>query len=332
MWTDYAIHYLFFVLQALTIVVAIVIGLGLVLAVSAKARHTKKGRLSIHSLNACYQKQQALMAKAVVSKSAFKKFHKQHHIAHKKCQKTKDRFKRVFVIDFSGDIRASQVEGLTEEVNAILSIAEKRDEVVVRIQSPGGVVNGYGLAAAQLARIKEAGIHLVAAIDQVAASGGYMMASVADQIIASPFAVVGSIGVVAELPNIHRLLEKKGVDIELHTAGKYKRTLTVLGENTEQGREKFKQELEVVHRLFKTHIAFYRPSLKVEEVATGEYWYGKSAIALNLVDHLLTSDAYLLGKYKTGDYQLFSLEYKLKKSRLSVLSHALKHSLFRVGL
>lgn len=333
MWANHAINYLFFVLEAATIVIAIVVAFGFILALSLKGKTSnKKGQLVVKSLNEVYQQRQEQLAHEVLSKSAFKKMHKANQEKLKLAQKAQsDELNTVFVIDFNGDIKASQSEALAEEVNAILQIAHKNDEVVIRLQSPGGAVNGYGLAAAQLARIKEANLKLTAVIDQVAAGGGYMMASVADTMIASPFAIIGSIGVVAQLPNIHRLLTDKGVDIELHTAGKYKRTLTMLGENTDEGREKFKEELEVVHKLFKTHIAHFRPRLDVEKVATGEYWFGQSALELNLVDELKTSDAYLLDKYQSGSLKLFHIEYKIKKSKLSSMCHSALKLFQRVG-
>ena len=332
MWSTQAINYLFFVLEAFTIVIAVIIAIVFIIAASAKGKIGKKGRLEVNSLNQRYQQNQEIIARKTLNKAEFKKLHKAHRAEKKTQHKDKTAHHNIFVIDFSGDIKASEASSLTEEINAILAVATKEDEVVVRLESAGGVVNGYGLAAAQLARIKSAGIKLVVAVDRVAASGGYMMASVADKIIASPFAIVGSIGVVAQLPNIHRLLSNKGVDIELHTAGKYKRTLTMFGENTEAGREKFKAELEDVHMLFKGHINAYRPSLDIEKVATGEYWFGQMALKLNLVDDLVTSDAYLLEKYQTQNTQLYQVAYKIKKSKFSQLYHAAIKQLNQTGL
>lgn len=333
MWSNYAINYLFFVLEATTIVIAFIIIFAFILGLSLKEKaNNKKGQLIIKSLNEVYQKRQEQLAYKVLSKSAFKKIHKANMEKVKLRQKEKaDELANVFVIDFCGDIKASQSEALAEAINAILQITKENDEVVIRLESPGGAVNGYGLAAAQLARIKEAKLKLTVIIDQVAASGGYMMAAVADTIIASPFAIVGSIGVVAQLPNIHKLLLDKGVDVELHTAGKYKRTLTVLGKNTDENREKFKEELEVVHQLFKKHIAHYRPQLDIKKVSTGEYWFGQSAIALKLVDELKTSDAYLLDKYHSGIFKLFHIEYRTKKSKIFAIFHTALKLFQRIG-
>jgi serine protease SohB len=214
--------------------------------------------------------------------------------------------KRVFVIDFKGDIMATGVESLREEVTAVVGIAEATDEVVVRLESPGGAVHSYGLAASQLARLREKNIPLTICVDKVAASGGYMMACVGQQVIAAPFAVIGSIGVVASLPNVHRLLEKHGVDYADYTAGRYKRTVTVLGQVTDEGKAKLKEQLEETHGLFKEFIHTMRPKLDVEAVATGEHWYGTRAVELGLIDKLSTSDDYLLERAKEA--RVFEVE------------------------
>ena len=208
---------------------------------------------------------------------------------------------RTFVIHFDGDTAASGVDFLSVEISAVLTMAGPADEVVVCLESPGGMVHSYGLAASQMMRIRNKGIPLTAIVDRVAASGGYLMAAVANRILAAPFAVIGSIGVVAQIPNLHRLLKKNDVDVEVLTAGKYKRTLTLLGENTDEGREKFREELEDVHALFQEFVAENRPELDIEAVATGEAWYGKRALDLKLVDGLATSDEYLIELCETRD-------------------------------
>ena len=203
---------------------------------------------------------------------------------------------KIFVLDFKGDIQASAADTIREEITLILATANAgHDRVVVRLESPGGMVHGYGLAAAQLVRLRDAGFNLTICVDKVAASGGYMMACIANEIISAPFAVVGSIGVVAQVPNFNRLLKQHNVDFEMYTAGQYKRTVTMFGENTPEGKAKFEEELQQTHALFKHFVERYRPSLNVEQVATGEHWYGEDARALNLVDKLQTSDEYLLG-------------------------------------
>lgn len=232
---------------------------------------------------------------------------------------------RLFVIDFDGDVEASAVSDLREEITAIISAANSNDRVLVKLESPGGMVHSYGLAASQLARIKAANLKLVVAVDQVAASGGYMMACVADEILAAPFAVVGSIGVVAEIPNFHRLLRHNKVDYEQHTAGEYKRTLTMFAENTDSARTKFKQELEETHDLFKQFITENRPSLDIDKVATGEHWYGTQALELGLIDKIQTSDDYIVNA--AGDGDVFEITYQVKKPLSERLSFSVQSSI-----
>lgn len=224
----------------------------------------------------------------------------------------KETKKRIFVLNFRGDIRASRLVALCEEITALLTIVNKDDEVLVRLESSGGVVHSYGLAASQLQRIKDANVRLVVAIDKIAASGGYLMACVADHIIAAPFAAVGSIGVLAQVPNFHRFLREKSIDFEQITAGEYKRTLTLFGENTEKGRKKVQQEVEETHTLFKSFIKEHRKVIDIDRVATGEYWLASQAIHLKLVDELKTSDDYLLTA--SQQHVLFEIQYKLKHS------------------
>lgn len=218
---------------------------------------------------------------------------------------------KIFVLDFKGDIQASAVENLREEITLILATAKAgRDRIVVRLESPGGMVHGYGLAAAQLVRLRDAGFHLTICVDKVAASGGYMMACIANEIIAAPFAIVGSIGVVAQVPNFNRLLKEHNVDFELYTAGQYKRTVTMFGENTPEGKAKFEEELQQTHVLFKHFVEKYRPQLNVDKVATGEHWYGEDALDLNLVDKLKTSDEYLLALLPQHDVYVIKTRKK----------------------
>jgi len=231
----------------------------------------------------------------------------------------------VYVLDFKGDISASETTALREEISAIINVAKADDEVLLRLESPGGVVHGYGLAASQLARLKQKGIKLTVAVDKVAASGGYMMACVADKIVSAPFAIIGSIGVVAQIPNIHRLLKKHDVDVDVMTAGEFKRTVTVLGENTEKGKQKFQAELEETHQLFKQFVAQNRPHLDVDKVATGEHWFGQQALALQLVDELATSDDIILEKMK--DKPVISVKYKVKKPLLQKIGKQAEESI-----
>jgi serine protease SohB len=220
--------------------------------------------------------------------------------------------KRIFVLDFYGDIKASECDLLREEITAVLSQATEKDEVVVKVESGGGMVHSYGLAASQLARITQKNIPLTVCVDKVAASGGYMMACVANKIVAAPFAILGSIGVVASLPNFHKLLKKNDIDYEMFTAGEYKRTVTMFGENTEKGRAKFVEDLEDTHVLFKEFVSEHRPQINIEEIATGEIWFGRRAKDVNLIDEIKTSDEYLLSQIDTAD--IFQVEYIFKKS------------------
>lgn len=220
---------------------------------------------------------------------------------------------RVYVLQFSGDMAASAVTHLRQEISALLAVAVAgRDEVVLLLESPGGVVHGYGLAASQLARIRDAGLSLTICVDKVAASGGYMMACLANRLLAAPFAIIGSIGVVAQIPNFHRLLKKNDIDVELMTAGQYKRTLTLLGENTEAGRQKFQQDIDETHVLFKGFVQQWRPQVNIEVVATGEHWFASQALPLQLVDALQTSDDYLRQRAKDAD--LFALHWRQRKT------------------
>jgi serine protease SohB len=219
---------------------------------------------------------------------------------------------RLFVLDFKGDLRASAAASLREEVTAVLAVANDRDQVLLRLENPGGTVHEHGFAASQLMRIKQRKLRLLIAVDKVAASGGYLMACVADHVLAAPFAIIGSVGVIAQLPNFHRLLEEHGVDFEQLTAGRYKRTLTLFGKNTDEGREKLRQEIEDVHELFKAQIREYRPQVDVEQIATGEHWYGLRALELKLVDELRTSDDLLVEAAKERD--LYHISFKRKRS------------------
>ncbi|QIE02000.1 protease SohB [Buchnera aphidicola] len=226
--------------------------------------------------------------------------------------------KTLYILDFKGDINANQVSGLREEISAILSVANKDDAVLLRLESSGGVIHGYGLAAAQLQRLRQKKIYLIISIDKIAASGGYMMACVANYIISAPFAIVGSIGVVGQIPNFNKWLKKRDIDIELHTAGDYKRTLTMFGNNTESTRNKFCEELNTTHMLFKNFIKDMRPSLNINDVSNGEHWFGSMALQKKLVDQISTSDDILISKMK--EYNLLSIKYIYRKTMLEYFS------------
>ena len=249
---------------------------------------------------------------SVLDKDKLKALRKSEHKAAKQAKKAGAQKSRVYVLDFDGDIKASATEHLRNEITALLSLATPKDEVVLRLESGGGMVHSYGLAASQLARIRQAGVPLTVCVDKIAASGGYMMACIGERILSAPFAILGSIGVVAQLPNVHRLLKKHDIDFEVLTAGEYKRTLTVFGENTDKGREKFQEDLESTHELFKGFVAHYRPKLAIEEIATGEVWLGQAALGRKLVDELKTSDEYLAERAREAD--VYHLQYVQKKS------------------
>lgn len=248
-----------------------------------------------------------------------------------KREKAKNKPKKaqtLYVLEFDGDIQAEEVRSLREEVSALLQIAEKDDEVLLRLKSPGGAVNGYGLAASQLVRIRDKGLHLTVAVDEVAASGGYLMASVAHKIVAAPFAIVGSIGVVAEMPNFHKLLEKYNIDYEQFTAGEYKRTVSIFGENSEAAKEKFRAELNEIHHIFKAFVQQYRPQLEIEQIATGEYWLAVKALELGLVDELKTSDSYILEAM--SEKNVYTIQYVEKSSVRQGLSRFLTRIMKRI--
>ncbi|WP_026375061.1 protease SohB [Aestuariibacter salexigens] len=305
---EFLYEYGLFLAKVATFVAAILIVIAA--AVGAASRQNKgKGQLDITSLSEQIEQLTMHAKQLVLSKDAFKKLTKEK----KKQDKNKDeQSTNLFVIDFKGSMDAHEVECLREEISAILHVASDKDEVLVRLESGGGVVHGYGLAASQLQRIKDANIKLTVCVDKVAASGGYMMACVADKVIAARFAIIGSIGVIAQLPNFNKVLKKHDIEFEQHTAGQFKRTLTLFGENNEAGRQKFREELEDVHQMFKTFVQDNRAELDIDNVATGEYWYGAKAHELGLVDEIGTSDDVLMKA--VDSHKIFSVKYSQKRN------------------
>lgn len=264
--------------------------------------------IRISHLNARINEQRKKIAQTTASKLELLQLSQQMA---REARARKKNNQKIYVLDFKGDTAASAVEQLREEITLILATAKAgRDRVVVRLESPGGMVHGYGLAAAQLVRLRDAGFHLTICVDKVAASGGYMMACIGSEIVSAPFAILGSIGVVAQVPNFNRLLKEKNIDFEMYTAGEYKRTVTMFGENTEAGKAKFEEELQQTHVLFKHFVEKYRPQLNVEKVATGEHWYGQDALELNLIDKLETSDEYLLSLLPQHDIYVIQTRKK----------------------
>lgn len=298
---DFLAQYGLFALKSFTVVIALLI---LIAGILSLSRHPKP-KLNITSLNKDRDDIKRQMNKEITGKKL------------PKTKKEHDTKPALYVIDFIGDIKASQVDALRDELSAILTMATPKDEVVVRLESPGGSVNGYGLAAAQLQRIRDRNIPLTVCIDKVAASGGYLMACIGNTIIAAPFAIIGSIGVVAQMPNFHRFLRKKDIDVELLTAGEFKRTLTLFSENTDKGRKKFQEDLERIHHTFKEYVLGHRQQLNLDEVATGEHWLAKEAKDLHLIDVLQTSDDYLHEKMQT--FHVFKIAIQTKQSLITRL-------------
>ena len=322
-------------------VVTSIIGLGVFVAIITSAgqknRHAgDKVELEITPLNDQYDEISKAMSMALLDPKSKKTEAKKLRKAEKKQAKAERKTspdetveqKRVFVVKFNGNVSASAVTNLREEVTAILTQAKPEDEVVVKLESSGGMVHSYGLASSQLDRLRKKSIPITVCVDKVAASGGYMMACVGDKILAAPFAVIGSIGVVAQLPNFHRLLKKHDIDFELLTAGEHKRTLTIFGENTDQGREKFVEDLQDTHQLFKSYVAERRPKIDIDKVATGDVWFGSRALELSLVDELMTSDEYLT--QQAADSKLYEINYVQKKKLPQKLGIAAEQSADRL--
>jgi serine protease SohB len=325
--TEALIEYGLFLAKTATIL----IGIGLLLIVVLRSRrsgHMDDDHLDVTDLNHRYRTMAHQLKRASLPRKAFLKLIKSDRKAAKKRGKEAGGRKRIFVVDFHGDIKATEVASLREVITGVLMEAEEGDSVLLRLENAGGMVTEHGLAASQLMRLRDRKIPLTVAVDKVAASGGYLMAVVADRIIAAPFAVLGSIGVVAQLPNFHRVLERHGVDYELHTAGDYKRTVTLFGENTEEGRAKLREQLEDTHGLFQDFIREYRPELDLSRVATGEYWHGRQALDLGLVDEIKTSDDFLMEAGEGADLLLVS--YEAHKRPVERLLSSMNDALSRI--
>ncbi|GAB3678695.1 protease SohB [Salinisphaera aquimarina] len=338
---DFAVNYGLFLAKAATVVIAIGLSVAWIVSAIAQARAARDGdTLEIHHVNERLDRMadtlngQLLNAAEYKARSKRKKAEAKQKAKAEKLGKRHEP-RRLFVLDFDGDIRASAVEQMRDAITAVLQVVEADDEVLVRLESAGGMVHSYGLAASQLARLRDAGVRLTVSVDRLAASGGYMMACVGERIVAAPFAIIGSIGVVAQIPNFNRLLKDKQIDFELHTAGDYKRTLTMFGENTDEGREKFRAELEDTHHLFKDFVRRYRPSLDIDKVATGEHWYGTQALDLKLVDAVATSDDLMLTAARDGR-DVFTVGIQHKSGLISRLTEqgrlAISRNLAESGL
>ncbi|MEW6991091.1 protease SohB [Colwelliaceae bacterium 6441] len=329
---EFLYEYGLFLAKAITFVLAFAAIVALI-ATSAMKQGSKKGELEIIDISEQLQDIEDEMTHHLLNKEQLKEKEKQDKKAAKEKEKADkaaakqnsnssgvEHESKLFVIDFIGSIDAKEVSALREEVTAILLVATEEDEVLVRLESAGGMAHCYGLAASQLDRLRQANIPLTVAVDKVAASGGYMMACVANKILSAPFAILGSIGVIAQIPNFNKILKKNDVEFEQLTAGKFKRTLTMFGENTDEGREKFIEEIEEMHDLFKAHVTEHRPALDIEHVATGETWSGKKAIDVGLVDEIITSDDYLCKASKNS--KVIGVKYATKKGLAEKFSKA----------
>ncbi|MCX8660637.1 MULTISPECIES: protease SohB [unclassified Gilliamella] len=324
-------QYSLFLAETTTVVIAILAVLIFILSQRRKSS-TIAGRLSVKDISEEYEQVKDDMLTSSMDEIEAKQFtkdlKKQKKLEKKQAKqaakkkddnaKSSDAKPKLFVLSFNGSMDAHEVEELRQEITAVLAVIKPEDQVVVKLESPGGVVHGYGLAASQLLRFRTRNIPFTAVVDKVAASGGYMMACTASKIVAAPFAIVGSIGVVAQIPNFNRLLKKHDVDIELQTAGEYKRTLTMFGENTDEGRQKFKQELEQTHLLFKDFVKEYRPNIDIDQVATGEHWFATQAKEMGLVDEISTSDDFILSHLET--HKIIAVNYQRKQKLSEKLS------------
>lgn len=317
---EFLAEYGMFLLKVVTFSIALLIVFGGLVAIGSKRKkQSAEGQLKVRKLNDELDEHREDLEEAVSSEQELKdmqKEKKKQEKAKAKAEKKKSAVKensqrkRIYVVDFDGDIKASEVEFLREEITAILTMVRKEDEVVIKLESGGGMVHSYGLAASQMKRIRDKGIQLTVCVDRIAASGGYMMACLADKLVAAPFAIVGSIGVVAQLPNFNKVLKKYDVDYELFTAGEFKRTVTMFGHNTAKAKDKFQSDLEDTHVLFKQHVKHFRPRVDIEAVATGDIWYGQQALEHKLVDEVITSDEYIVQACNEADVYLVSYEFK----------------------
>ncbi|MBS0350378.1 MAG: protease SohB [Proteobacteria bacterium] len=322
-------EYSLFLLKAVTVVIAILIIIGGAALIASFAKNKEKnGRLTVQKINNKFNDYQKIIGEITHTKAEKKQAKKNLKITLKDQPKEKP---RLFVLNFHGDIKASAVNSLREEVTAVLLSRKNSDQVLICIESPGGLVHSYGLAAAQIQRLKDANIKTLVAVDKVAASGGYLMACLADHLMAAPFAIIGSVGVIAQLPNFHRWLEKNDIDYEQVFAGQYKRTLTLFGKNTPEGREKMQEELNDAHELFKEFIVKYRPQVSINQIATGEHWFASRALQLKLLDEIKTSDQYL--QSVKDQFDIYQVKYEFKKTlsqRLGASASSCLNALWRL--
>jgi serine protease SohB len=332
---NFLAEYGLFLAESVTVVVAILVVVGMLFALGHRQRTEEEGHIEIRKLNEHYDSFREAMQQAVLTEDENKRELKAQKKRDKKAAKARKKSTdkeaaartRLYILKFDGDIQASATANLREEISAILAVARSGDEVLLKLESSGGMVHSYGLASSQLLRVRDASIQLTVSVDMVAASGGYMMACVANKILAAPFAVIGSIGVLAQIPNFHRLLRKANVDFEQLTAGEYKRTLTMFGENTDEDRAKMQEDIDDTHILFKDFVAEHREQVEIDSVATGEVWYGQRALDRGLVDALSTSDSFVQASLAERD--VFEVRHVLKKSWQEKLGLAAEGSIQR---
>lgn len=346
---EYLIQYGMFLAKVATIVVALVILLGAIVSAGSKGKKgPRKGSIKVTPLNDHIDEMKDAIRHSILDKEELKQIHKAEKKSAKaehkaKVKKLKDdskqssdeqgraeeeRKKRVYVLNFNGDIAAEGVSSLREEITAVLSLAKPADEVVLNLESPGGMVHAYGLASSQLLRIKNQNIPLTICVDKVAASGGYMMACLADKLIAAPFAIIGSIGVLVQLPNFHRVLKKYDVDYEIISAGEFKRTLTTFGEITKKGKDKVQEDVETIHDIFKSWVKEHRPSVEIDKISTGETWVGMQAKERCMVDEIRTSDEYIVSACDSAD--VYEVEFEIPQSIQDKLGSAFQGNVQKI--
>ena len=338
---EFLFEYGLFFAKVATLLVAFVVVVSVVVGASQKNKYGEgRGHLEITPLNQQFEDLKDTMLIATtdellqkaeekkLTKAKKKLLSEQKKTAKNVSESDATKRSKVYVLNFDGNISASAVGHLREEITAVLTQATPNDEVLLKLESAGGMVHSYGLASSQLDRLRKKNVPLTVCVDKVAASGGYMMACVADKILAAPFAIIGSIGVVAQMPNFNKVLKKHDVEFELLTAGEHKRTLTMFGENTEKGREKFIEELEETHQLFKEYVSTRRPQIDINKIATGEIWYGSRAKDIKLIDDIQTSDEYLVSRIEDAD--VFEVAYVFKKKLHQRLGIAAEESADRL--
>ncbi|CAL4321996.1 Probable protease SohB [Buchnera aphidicola (Eriosoma lanigerum)] len=329
-------NYILFIAKSITVMISIITTFFLINNFT-KQKKNQDGSIKITVLETNFNeiKNNILLSKmSLLEKKIWKKEEKQRikNKINKEKLEVKNNIKinkpTLYVLDFKGSIQAKEVSNLRKEISAIISVAQKNDEVLLRLESSGGVVHGYGLAASQLERLKKENIYLTIVVDKIAASGGYMMACVANHIVAAPFAIIGSIGVVSQFPNFNKLLKKNNIDIELHTAGIHKRNITMFGENTELGRKKLCDDLEQTHILFKNFIQSMRPSLNINSVANGDHWFGSIALEKKLIDSINTSDDVIFSK--KNKFQIIKIQYCRNKKYFDFCFNGIINYIFKI--